>query len=50
MDILDCDIFIDEKLVPIICLKRALMNFITIRRATVRCILAAVDKSQIPLY
>jgi hypothetical protein len=26
------------------------MNFITIRRATVRCILAAVDKSQIPLY
>ena len=50
LDIPKCVIVIDGKHVPIICPKRALMNFISVRRATVRCIVAAVDKSQISLY
>ena len=47
-DIPKCDIVFDGKLFRIICPKRAMMNFITVRMATVRCILATVEKSQIP--
>ena len=50
LDIPNCDIVIDGKHVPIICPKRAMMNVITVRRATERSNVATVDKSLISVY
>jgi hypothetical protein len=50
LDIPNCDIVINGKHVSIICPKRALMNSITVRRATGRCILATGNKSKTTLY
>jgi hypothetical protein len=47
LDILKCDIVFDGKHVRIICPKRAMMKFIAVRMATLRCILATVENSQI---